>query len=156
VPKAGQIIRAADFDGFAWDADSADELNFNSTSFTLGSTTVGTAFVAPTSGSVVINWGARANLNINTALQIRVSAEVRTGSTVGSGTVVAAANDGWAIEVGQSTNNRLGTNRARPVTGLTPGATYNVSLWHKNAASVVGGSQAGSIFDRDVFVVPVV
>ena len=153
MPRAGQIIRAADFDVFASDSDSADETGFNSTSFTLGSTTVGTAFVAPTSGSVVIHWGARALLNVNTALQIRVSAEVRTGSTVGSGTVIAAANDGWSLEIGNATNNRIGANRARPVTGLTPGATYNVSLWHKNATGV---ASAGTIFDRDCFVVPVV
>lgn len=156
MPAAGQIIRALDFEGAATDSDTADELNFNSTSYTLGSTTVGTAFVAPTSGTVDVTCSGRIHLNSATAIRILLAAEVRTGSTVGSGTVIAAANDNFALEVGQAANSRVGASRTRRITGLTAGVTYNVSLWHKNATSVVGGTQAGTVFDRDVIVTGVV
>lgn len=152
MPLAGQLIRAADFDGFATDEDTTDETNFNSTSFTLGSTTVGTSFVAPTSGNVVISWGGRVSLNSATAARILLSAEVRTGSTVGSGTVIAASSDDWSVEVGVAAGDRLGAGRTRPVTGLTAGTTYNVSLWHRNVTSV---ASAGTIFFRNVTVVGV-
>jgi hypothetical protein len=152
VVLAGQIIRAADFAGFATANDTTDVTNFNSTSFTLGTPTVGVAFVVPTSGNALVTWGGKLRLNSATAVRVFLAAEVRTGSTVGSGTVVAGVDEDWSLEVGESVNGRLGATRTRPVTGLTAGATYNVSLWHKNAVSI---ASAGTLFFRDVTVVGV-
>jgi len=152
VPAAGQIIRAADFDGWATDEDTTDETNFNSTTFTLGGTTVGVAFTAPTSGRVLLLVGGRIHLNSATGQRVLLTPEVRTGSSVGLGTVVFAAADDYALEVGQTANDRLGGARAVPVEGLTAGTVYNVSLWHRNAASV---ASAASIFFRTVQVIPI-
>jgi hypothetical protein len=152
VVLAGQTIRAADFDGFAAASDTTDVTNFNSTSFTLGTPTVGVAFIAPTSGNVLIHWGGKAILNSATGVRVLLSNEVRTGSTVGSGSVVASTDDDWAVEIGQAANARVGASRTRPITGLTAGVAYNVSLWHRNQTSV---ASAGTIFARDVTVVGV-
>jgi hypothetical protein len=151
MPQAGQIIRAADFDGYATDEDTTDETNFNTTTYSLGGTTVGTSFRAPTSGSVEIKWVARPRLVTGTAVRILVSAEVRTGATPGSGTQINAANDDSALEIGEATGTRLGAACVRVVTGLTAGTTYNVSLWHRNATSV---ASAGAIQYRAVYVSP--
>lgn len=151
MPVAGQIIRAADFGGYASVENTTDETNFNSTAFTLGATTVGLTFIAPTSGGVIVLWNARANLNSATGVRVVVSAEVRSGSTIGSGTVMAAAGDDQAVELGQAANTRVGAASHRVVTGLTPGAVYNVALWHHNATSV---ASAGSIFYRSVTTMP--
>jgi hypothetical protein len=152
MPRAGQIIRAADFDGYASDYESTDETNFNSTSYTLGGTTVGTTFTAPTSGRVMVTVGARVRLNSATAVNVLVTAEVRTGGVIGSGTQVHPATDDYAVEIGQTANDRVGSDRTIPITGLTPGDTYNVSVWHRNATSA---ASAASIFARTVTVVPI-
>jgi hypothetical protein len=151
MPQAGAIIRAADWDGYAIDEDTTDETNFNTTSYALGGTTVGTSFRAPTSGAVEIKWVARPRLVTGTAIRILVSAEVRTAGVVGSGTVFSASNDDSALEIGEATGTRLGAAHVRVVTGLTAGATYNVSLWHRNATSV---ASAGAIQYRAVYVSP--
>lgn len=148
MPYAGQIIRAADFDGYAYDSDPADETGFTSTSFTLGGTTVGTSFTAPTSGAVKITWSAKFALGSDTNLTY-VSAEVRTGSVVGSGSVVSAAADDSSLELGQASTTRLQASRVRPVTGLTAGSTYNVSLWHHTTAA-----DNATLYQRDVLVEP--
>jgi hypothetical protein len=152
MPRAGQIIRALDYEGYASDADSTDETNFNSTAYTLGGTTVGAAFTAPTSGRVLVMYGVRMRLNSATGVNVLLTAEIRTGAVVGSGTQIIAAADGFAVEVGQDANARIGGNRSMPVEGLTAGSVYNVSLWHRNATSV---ASAASIFDRTVQVVPI-
>lgn len=152
MPLAGQTIKAADFDGYASTSSTTDETNFNSTSYTLGGATVGIAFTAPTSGRVLLLVSGRIHLNSATGQRVLLAGEVRTGSTVGSGTVVYAAADDDALEVGQTANDRLGGTRSVPVEGLTAGSTYNVSLWHRNAASV---ASAASIFYRAVQVIPI-
>jgi len=148
MPLAGQTILAADFDGYAHDSDSTDETGFTSTTYTLGGTTVGTAFTAPTSGSVKVTWSARLALGSDTNLSY-VSAEVRTGSSVGSGTVVSATSDDSALELGQATTTRIQASRARVVTGLTAGSTYNVSLWHRTTSA-----DNATIYFREVLVEP--
>lgn len=153
MPLAGQIIRALDFGGYASVADTTDETNFNSTSFTLGGTTVGTTFTAPTGGAVLVIWLARGRLNTTTGERILVTTEVREGTTLGSGTVVSAASDGSAVEWGQATNDRLQASMTRTVSGLTAGAAYNVTVWHRNAIAV---ASAGSIFDRAINVIPII
>lgn len=151
APLAGQKITALDFSGGASVADVTAETNFNSTTYTLGTTTVGVTFVAPTSGAVLITFGGRISLNSSTAVRILMAAEVRAGAVIGAGTVVSGAGDVGALECGQIATVRLGASKTRDVTGLTPGSTYNVSLWFKNAVAV---ASAGSIFSRDIYVAP--
>lgn len=151
MPYAGQTIKAADFAGCATNVQGADEINFNTTTYTLGGATCGTSFTAPTSGSVKITWGARMNLNSATAVRLLVSAQVASGSSVGSGTVVDAANDGSALEIGVDANSRLEASKVRVVTGLTAGSVYNVALYHRNVTSV---ASAATITDREVYVEP--
>lgn len=151
MPLAGQIIRAADFDGYASVSDTTDETNFNSTVYILGGVTVGVSFRAPTSGTVQVWWSARGALNSATAQRILVSAEVRAGSAIGSGTQVSAASDGSSVEWGQTAGDRLQASQQRWVSGLTAGAIYNVSLWHRNAVTV---ASAGTLFDRAITVSP--
>lgn len=153
MPLAGQIIRANDFGAYEDTSDTTDETNFNATAFTLGATTVGLTFAAPTSGAVMVIWQARGRLNSTTGERILVSAEVRTGSSLGAGTVVSAASDGSAIEWGQATNDRLQASMVRTVSGLTAGSPYNVTMWHRNAISV---ASAGSLFDRAINVIPII
>lgn len=152
MPLAGQTIKALDFAGYAATSSATDESNFNSTSYTLGGSTTGVSFIAPTSGIVLVTWGGRIQLNSATGVRVLLSAEIRTGSTVGSGTVIYAASDSWALEIGADASSRLEATKVRPITGLTAGSTYNVSLWHKNATSV---ASAASIYDREVTVIGV-
>ncbi|MDQ7910266.1 hypothetical protein RB614_37810 [Phytohabitans sp. ZYX-F-186] len=116
-----------------------------STSFIAGSATCGVAFVAPTTGRVLIEW--RANLDNSTNAFTIVAPEVRTGSSVGSGTVVLAASDVNAL-YGFGTNE-LGFGCFVPLDGLTPGESYNVRLMHR----VTSGT--GTIQNsREVIVLP--
>lgn len=151
MPLAGQRILAGDFAGSAFASDATDEANFNTITYTLGATIVGVVFQAPTSGTVLLIYGARLSLNSATAARVMLTAEVRAGSSIGSGTVVAAANDAWAIEIGPTASMRLGAGQSQPVSGLTPGTSYNVSLWHRNVTAV---ASAASIFDRNISVIP--
>jgi hypothetical protein len=83
----------------------------------------GMSFVAPGSGIVVIHWHCGLS-NATAGAFTLMSFEVRTGSTVGSGTVVQAAADTVTIQGNATTEASSGT--WYPVTGLTPGSTYNV------------------------------
>lgn len=149
MPLAGQTIKAADFDGYATTIEAADETGFTNTAFSLGTTTVGVTFVAPTSGAVKITWACRFALGTDTNLTV-VSAEVRTGSTVGSGTVVSAADNDSALELGQAATTRLQAAQYRDVTGLTAGSTYNVSIWHHTSSG-----DSATIYNRRVMVEPI-
>lgn len=149
--RAGQIIRALDFAGNAGIFDGTDEANFNQTTFTAGSTPVGTTFMAPSSGAVLIHYTARIRLVNATAQRITVLAEVREGAVIGSGTVVNNFTEDQSLEIGQTAGDQLTGGTTMPVSGLTPGATYNVRLLYKNATSV---ASAASIFARGIYVVP--
>lgn len=87
-----------------------------------GGTTCSKTFIAPFSGKVLIH-NTVESLNSG-AGWTKTAIEVRTGAVIGSGTAVLTAND-------DDTNGTTGTNSVRCtvtklLTGLTPGATYNV------------------------------
>lgn len=151
---AGDIIDVADFGTPAGDTEATDETGFSNTSYAPGATPCGVAFVAPTSGQVLILWGARFESNTN-SVRACISISVRTGGTVGSGTVVSGTDDDNALETPQDAtggaNTRTQGSRHRRVTGLTAGDTYNVQLEHKMLSA---GN--GDIFSRDVDVLPIV
>ena len=113
---------------------------------TAGGTIVGTPFVAPPSGLVMILWEASFNTAGSTGCL--VSFEVRQGSTVGSGTVVTAADDNRALDTRVSTSMRP-ANFWRQ-TGLTPGNSYNVRMIHR---SLTGSNS--QILRRELTVLPI-
>lgn len=129
-----------------------DETGFNSTAYTPGANVVGEVFTAPPSGQVDIFFSGRLNLNVAAAVRILLSVEVRNGGTIGAGTVFAAADDDWSIECGVDLNTRISAGILRFIVGLTPGATYNARLMHRNAVAAVG---AGTIFARNLSIRPV-
>jgi hypothetical protein len=105
----------------------------------------GQAFTAPASGVVKIDWAAE--LKTGTAAQVAAATiEVRTGAVVGSGTVVYAASD--SNPLAQNTNTNIATAAAMtPVTGLTPGASYNARLMFRSngTATLTGGRRVINI-----------
>lgn len=107
-----------------------------------GGTTCSLTFVAPASGKVDVHNTCQTG-NSGAAISI-CSHEVREGATIGAGTVIQAA----AIENGVYSS---GTSRATvvtPVTGLTPGSTYNVQQWFVNT----GGT--GTFVNKQLIVRP--
>ena len=134
--------------------------NFLQTIFTTTSTVyttgtapqlLGVAFLAPASGRVNVHWVCE--LNHGTSFLV-VSPQVATGNTIGSGTVHTAvggvswaANDDRTCRVDSASVSRYGS--VDLCDGLTPGAAYNVALYHR-----VGGG-TGTIGRRTVVVNPV-
>lgn len=143
---AGDPIYALDTPPSVGDLEFADELAYSSTTFGPGGTPVGTTFIAPTSGVVLLLWHARFESNTAGANAL-VSVSLRTGGTLGSGTVVSGANDESALEVTGTARLQAGMHRRVP--GLTPGDTYNVRVEHK---MLTAGN--GDQFTRSVDVVP--
>lgn len=150
--RAGQRILALDFAGYSAQWDGGNETNFNTTSYTAGTTPIGVTFVAPTGGAVMVHWHASATLNDPAGGLVFVSTEVREGSTIGSGTVVLSPSDDVAMAVGGSSGvTRSQAAMLRDATGLTPGATYNARVLHRNQLSA---ASAGSLFARSIYTTP--
>lgn len=136
--------------------DTATVWNFQGDSYSLTTTTYGTAasagtyvdcavtFIAPASGRVKISLTAR--ITNSAVAGVLVSTETRAGSVVGSGTVVEAAADAWGVSSYSGTLGRVGSMHM--LSGLTPGSTYNVRALHKVA------SGTGSVALRELIVEP--
>lgn len=88
-----------------------------------GGVTCGVVFTAPASGTIVVH-NSCDSFTSATAF-IYCSFEVREGVTIGSGTVVDAADDATALKH-QTNFQTFGMTRSTRVSGLTPGAQYNV------------------------------
>lgn len=136
----------------AFAGSSTDEVGFTSSTFSPGATVVGTSFVAPASGKVIVPFTGYITNTINTGATI-LSFEMKTGGTIGSGTLTGpAANSDRAIICGKAVNSGapslLSAGNTALYTGLTPGATYNVRMMH---AVDLG---TGSIFYRQIMVIP--
>lgn len=149
MPLAGQRIRALDFtDGV--DNTQADIFTFNSTTFGTDNDSgtyvdCGEAFLAPTSGKVVIAFSADID-NDTAGATTSVAPAIREGGTVGSGaTVLAASLDNQIRNVG---TDNIQVGRTLPVAGLTPGDTYNVRLEHRVSSGI------GTLLRRNVSVDP--
>lgn len=101
-----------------------------STSYTAtltGGIACGIAFVAPASGKVEIKNESEIN---NTGGYSLCTIRVRTGAVIGSGADVVAVTDDNALF--HNTNIRLSVFNT--ITGLTPGASYNVQQLFKVTA----------------------
>jgi len=100
--------------------------------FVLLAVTCGVAFIAPPSGQVSIDYSAFQVHSAAAGFSI-TSPEVREGTTVGAGTVVFAANDDECLQVTGTLSIRAGAMLR--LSGLTPGADYNVSLWTRTSGA---------------------
>lgn len=129
VTNVGLVYR---YDGAAWQklvpsrVTNAQDAVATTTSTTYTSSLSGGSgasgiFVAPPSGEVDVE--VTANAEHSGASAGCASFEIRTGSTVGAGTVVQSANDNTALLSGGGTGIRATV--VTPISGLTPGATYN-------------------------------
>lgn len=148
MPLAGQIVRAVDFTASTSAIQNADEAGITNVSptYASGANLCSVIFVAPTSGKVLIVWGARMQSN-TAAVRVLCSVQVRTGGTPDSGTIVSASTDVSAIE--SSNQQRIQASRQRVVSGLATGTTYNAVVQH-----TLSGAGTGDIFDRDIIVTP--
>lgn len=114
------------------------------TSTLTGGTACGVAFVAPTSGRVLIANSARM---INSgANQTYCGFIVRTGSTVGSGTSVVSEADARALLHTTTAFARFSVTYL--VNGLTAGASYNVQQSFRVAAGT------GTYANKEIAVIP--
>jgi hypothetical protein len=135
-------------------ASSDTDDSTTSATFGPGSSPFGITFVAPPSGQVYLTLTAYFGQTTNQKEAI-VSESVRSGSTIGSGTLVGtAANGNRALVCGMAVNTsapaRLQASRRRPVTGLTPGSTYNARC--EFATTTGGGCE---VFWREFLIEPV-
>lgn len=117
-----------------------------SVAYILGTVTVGVAFIAPPSGSVLVH--TFASIDNSAAGSGFLSPEIRLGSTVGAGTVMFAASDQNAMRNANTEFVKFGITQM--FSGLTAGTTYNVSLWHRSSV----GTNTAFFNDRNVIVQP--
>lgn len=129
--------------------DYTDQATYTSATATLGSPTVGFTFVAPTSGSILLEVSPvfeLAGTNAGAVLGARghIFAQVRTGNVIGSGALfqdgdgdkgplVLAENQKIAAAA-TVTAFGMGSGYS-PVVGLTPNQTYNASMWYRLEAA---------------------
>lgn len=150
--SAGTTVRAGDTPPTASDAQSGS-YTATITTFGIGTTSgtyadCGVAFVAPTTGRVLITWsGQMANSIASSACEL--SPFIREGSTVGAGTTFLASVIDNKIRLVSSANNSINhAGMTMVVDGLTPGDDYNVRLDHR-----VSGN-TGTFIYRKVAVLP--
>lgn len=158
MTTAGSRVFASDSPPAGVDSEGTDE-NFTSASYSSGSAVTGAAFIAPTSGTVIVLWSCRINADTGGANHRALcSVQVASGAAIGSGSVVSAASDDSAIETPETASggtigqSRLSTCMFRVVSGLTAGSTYNAVVQFKGAVALSGN---GTIFQRDVAVLPI-
>lgn len=135
--------------------DVTDQTGITSATFAAGSPVCGLAFTAPPSGAVWVTVGGLpvVILSGNVTRRCELSWELRAGSTIGSGTVVLGASNIRMVAIGIGATSGLRadvemTHRWR-MTGLTPGAAYNVRTMHRVN---VTGSVEGQVLHRYIAV----
>lgn len=119
----------------------ADAPTTTSTSYTQIGTACGTAFVAPSTGKVRFDFFAEMKVTTLGDSGL-VSIEVREGAVVGSGTVVLnPQGDGQLVQ--NQTTGLVTTSCFHTISGLTPGADYNVRLLCRVSAGTLTLSRRG-------------
>jgi hypothetical protein len=135
-----------------WLFDSTSIAGIVSAVPTLGAPVCGISFIAPPSG--VITYAIDTDFEVTTAAAggyLIAFGELRTGSTVGAGTLVSSGNVapfGPRRLIGAVVARDQGGTAPFPVSGLTPGAAYNVAVKHYQTAGT------GRINSRGVIVTP--
>lgn len=120
-----------------------------STSYTAtltGGTACSLTFVAPPSGQVMVDNSC--NLSNSLTSGVLMGFEVRTGAVIGSGSVAFAASDNDSVSASGVANAGHRSTVSTPVTGLTPGATYNVRQLFRVSAGT------GTYISKRLTVVP--
>ncbi len=112
-----------------------------------GGTPCSFAFVAPPSGKVlVLNSGFVDNSSTGRSHQSWI---IRTGSTIGSGTTFLNAGDEKSLaNLGP---DDVTATRTTLVTGLTPGASYNIRQQFKTSSGTTGNFQWKELVVMPVF-----
>lgn len=114
--------------------DTATDQISTSTTYAAGTTECGGSFIAPKSGIVNIHVTGRVQVSANTANCI-LSFEVRQTSS--TGTVIRAADDESGVWTG-TTDTIMATVLGKPLSGLTPGATYWMRTMYKVTGAITG------------------
>lgn len=115
----------------------ADTPTTASTTFVTIGTTCGTLFVAPASGNMRFQWFCE--LKNSGANLARCTIYVKTGSTVNAGSDVLPAADTLPQAVSDGTQ-LVASSSFHQISGLTPGASYNVTLYVRcNAGTMTAG-----------------
>lgn len=156
IPANNQLVASdlrALFHENATDADYSGSATFVDE----GANRAFIVFTAPPSGVVLVSLYNFVQLETSsTALRaVYGSFEVRSGNVVGSGTVILAANVIRAISCrcnGAGTQVSTAASLLSPVTGLTPGAEYNVRTL--GAVSATGGLTLANSAHRSLTVIP--
>lgn len=111
-------------------------ISTNSTSPVTGSPVCGAVFVAPPSGRAYFTVSGHGKVSQNSSAGI-FSYAIREGSTINAGALHGGAADSFrAVVVGRTVATasgitgvpQLGASRRKLFVGLTPGATYNVTV----------------------------
>lgn len=145
---AGSTVRALDTPPAASDTQ-LDSFSFTHTTYGIGSTSgtyvdCGTAFMAPTTGRVLVILSGQI---VNSGATTRMAPVVREGPVIGSGAVIVPANDVNSI-TNQGNNADILAAQVALIENLSPGEVYNVRLEHR----VSGGT--GTLRNRRVVVIP--
>lgn len=159
----GQIGGTPDLQ-FLESHDYTNQAPYTSATATLGAITVGFAFVAPASGQILLEVSPSMDLTgMNTTTNIgargRVFAQVRAGDVLGAGTLIWDGDGDQGplvIFENQKAGGTVPGTVARavlssgdaPVSGLTPGLTYNASLWYRLENSNIPAAFSLSINSR--------
>lgn len=125
---------------------------FNAAALTAAGTTyislssrVAVAFTAPPGGNVWISYHSVIHTSA-AAGNAKLTPQVRSGSVLGSGAIFYGATDLDALMVTGTTDYGMGNSI--PITGLTPGAQYNVEL-------MGASSGTGTFAQNKVSVIPI-
>lgn len=149
----GAKVKAADFPASAWAQDTTEILNISSTTFIAGTPEVGTTFVAPTSGKVLMFVGGSARGQTGDD-RILMAANVFLGSN-SSGTQVLSSSVGFTgCGFSLASTSYYYQNRSFHLTGLTPGSTYYARVTY----SVVNTGTANNVCDiacREIGAIPI-
>lgn len=127
---AGQKIRALDFAGYKSRVDYTNITGVaaSTSDFTAVSPLFGMSFMAPSSGSVKVEYGGRLR-GLAGAERALCAVWVRTGDVLGAGADVATpgADEAFEVAVFSSTQFQGMGTMYRVISGLTPGAMYNAT-----------------------------
>jgi hypothetical protein len=147
MPVAGQRLKALDFPVAAESSDATAQSSIG-TSNTVGSPSVSTTFIAPTSGRVQICLGMMCDGSaVNTVF---LDWELRLNNVSGSiVSTIGLYERRLAIGVAASFGTQPNGSKSCIVSGLTPGQLYFIRTLH---AAVSGGT--ASVYMRRLDVVP--
>lgn len=152
----GDWVTYAAKTGTAWiQAEDATSITgITSVTAIPGTPVVGVSFVAPQSGAVDITVGGSIQSDSN-ATSILLGYEVRSGNVVGTGSVILSAGFTRAIRSSAAVISGApafeGGCHSRVLSGLAPGASYNVRTMHWLSSAGSGSVGARQITVKSVY-----